>query len=154
MSNYKHGKKWTRVYGIWCAMRSRCGNPNTKFYELYGGRGITVCDRWQKFDAFLEDMGEPPEGHSIERIDNDKGYSKDNCKWIPLKDQAKNRRSARMIEAHGKNMTLTEWAEQSGIDAKTIWHRLNYGWSADDAVTKPIRKSSRFHKFDQEAAHK
>ena len=84
----------TRVYRIWNAMRQRCHNPNQPHYERYGARGIAVCDEWrQSFGAFLADMGEPPtDGHSLDRIDNDLGYSPSNCRWATAKEQRANRR--------------------------------------------------------------
>jgi hypothetical protein len=84
-----------RVYRIWCCMITRCTNPKATRYENYGGRGITVCERWLKFENFLEDMGEPPEYHSIDRLDNDAGYSKENCAWRTASQQSLNRRKRR-----------------------------------------------------------
>jgi hypothetical protein len=73
-----HGRNGTRAYSVWCGMRSRCLNRDNAAFHNYGGRGITICDAWSKFSAFYRDMGDPPAGHSLERIDNDKGYSPDN----------------------------------------------------------------------------
>ena len=87
------GNAHTRVYRIWNAMKQRCQNPNQPHYERYGGRGITVCDRWQKFAEFYADMGDPPtDQHSIDRIDNDRGYEPGNCRWATLIEQAQNKR--------------------------------------------------------------
>lgn len=88
-----HGCYGTRTYSSWQAMRYRCSNPNNRNYKRYGGRGITVCDRWNDFVNFLADMGERPEGTSIDRINNDKGYYPDNCQWATPKQQANNRRN-------------------------------------------------------------
>ena len=87
----KHGMKDTKVYEVWSSMRKRCNNPNCAAYKNYGGRGIKVCDRWSKFANFYEDMGEP-NGLTIERVDNDGDYCPENCKWIPLEEQGKNKR--------------------------------------------------------------
>lgn len=92
ISTTKHGMAGTRTHRIWKAMRSRCNNPNTPRHKDYGGRGIRVCKRWEEFKNFLSDMGECPDGMSIDRIDNDRGYSPSNCKWSTAKQQNSNQR--------------------------------------------------------------
>jgi len=89
----KHGRSHDKLHYIWTGMKQRCGNPRNKMFRHYGGRGISVCQEWQEFEGFLKDMGDSwEEGLSIERIDNNQGYCKGNCKWVPRSDQAKNRR--------------------------------------------------------------
>ena len=90
-----HGKASSRTYRIWSGMQSRCFNPRVKEYKYYGGRGITVCERWRDFRLFLQDMGEIPPGLSIDRINNDGNYEPGNCKWSTAKEQANNRRRAK-----------------------------------------------------------
>lgn len=91
-----HGRSKTREYRIWSAMRDRCSNPSRRSFKHYGGRGIRVCDRWQSFDNFLADMG-PSNGLTLDRVDNSRGYSPDNCRWADMKTQARNKRSARDV---------------------------------------------------------
>ena len=134
---YKHGGKGTRLYRIWKAMRSRCNNPNTLAYPRYGGRGIGVCKEWDDFSKFRawaiangysDDL-------SIDRVDNDGGYSPDNCRWATRKEQNTNQRSNRMIEFHGERKTLTEWAALMGLSFTCVDDRLRRGWSVEKALT-------------------
>lgn len=92
-----HGLSNTLSYAVWSSMKARCDNPNNPYYKNYGGRGITVCDRWNKFENFYDDMCPRPEGMTLERIDNDKGYGPDNCKWVTLFEQQCNKRTNRKI---------------------------------------------------------
>lgn len=94
--NHRHGMHGTQTYNSWSGMIKRCTNKNNPKYHIYGGRGITVCDKWLTFVGFLDDMGVSPVGYSIERIDNNESYNKDNCKWLPFAEQARNRRSTKL----------------------------------------------------------
>jgi hypothetical protein len=143
-----HGLTDSPEYKIWCGMKRRCYNKHERCYPRYGGRGIKVCDRWlNSFTSFLEDMGTRPcIRYSIERIDVDKDYEPTNCKWLPLSEQARNRRNSLRLTANGETRLLVEWAEITGIPYSTLQTRLGMGWSNKDAVSTPImenRRSSR-----------
>lgn len=144
-NNKKHGHSTTigssKTYHSWQRIVQRCMNPNVKNYKDYGGRGIKVCKRWLKFENFLQDMGEPPtQNHSIDRIKNDLGYCKSNCKWSTRKQQQRNRRNSRLITFNGKTQCIIEWSEKTGVLAITINARLKRGWSIEKALTTPVVK--------------
>jgi len=125
-----------REYASWWAMLARCNNPDHRGYHCYGGRGVRVCDRWaNSFRAFVEDMGRRPVGHSLDRIDQDGHYTPDNCRWATRKEQANNRRNNRLITAHGKTMTIAQWAEATGLKYWVIRHRLDRGMSHEKCVS-------------------
>lgn len=115
-------------------MHTRCSNPKCREFHFYGGRGITVDPRWKVFANFLEDMGEVPPDRTIERIDNNKGYFKANCRWATTKEQANNRRSSRWITIGAETLTMTQWSERTGIKVGTIWARLDRGLSPEEAL--------------------
>ena len=133
----KHGRYGTRTYTAWSGMLQRCTNPSNRFYSDYGGRGIKVCERWRTFANFLADMGEVPEGMSIDRIDPNGDYEPSNCRWATAQEQARNRRSNRAVTFNGETKTLAEWAEKLGIGYGTLHSRLNYyGWDTEKAFTQ------------------
>jgi len=134
----KHGMHGTRTYRIWQAMLNRCRNKNVPNYNDYGGRGVTVCDEWLSFENFFEDMGEPLEDQSIDRIDNNGDYELNNCKWSTMKEQGRNKRNNRIIELNGKSMCLAAWAEELNIDQASLRERLDR-WPKEIALTKPKR---------------
>lgn len=136
--NERHGYVRTKVYRTWHGMKARCYNQNNQKYPDYGGRGIKVVKRWrEKFENFLEDMGEPPsKNHSIDRINNNGNYCKSNCRWATIEQQANNKRNNRIITYNGKTQTLPRWARETGIDRRTIMKRIGYGWSLDKVFTK------------------
>ena len=126
----------SRTYRIWCHMKQRCFNPKTESYPLYGGRGITISSRWMDFENFLEDMGECPPKHSIDRIDVNGDYERANCRWATNRQQASNRRSTLLLEFNGQRMNHQEWAEKLGFKYGTIIKkRLKWGWSVAETVS-------------------
>lgn len=111
-----HGMESTPTYRCYQQMKQRCYNENHKRFKDWGGRGITVCDRWlESFENFFEDMGEKPESCTLDRVDNEKGYSKENCKWSTPKEQAKNRRNAIRVNHDGESLTIEEYANAVGL---------------------------------------
>ena len=144
IANTKHGKTKSRVYNIWNKMRARCENKLNNRYEAYGGRGITVCKEWKEpegFVKFLADMGEPPEGYSLERKDNNKGYSKENCKWASDVEQGRNKRNNKILQYGDRFLPISEWSEITGIPYMTLYYRVErYGWPADEALGFKQRK--------------
>lgn len=116
-------RRWTvRTRRCWCQMMQRCYNRKHAQYKDYGGRGIRVCDRWKIFDCFVDDMGNAPRGLTLDRIDNDAGYSPANCRWATRSQQARNTRRTRYITCNGKTLCLCDWAHFLGIPL----HRLRY----------------------------
>ncbi len=140
-----HGLSRTREYKCYKLIKDRCYNPNYKRFHDWGGRGIKMCERWlNSFQAFYADMGpRPSNDHSIERIDNNGDYWPGNCYWATRSQQANNRRSNRFIIFNKKTKTIMEWSRLVNIPYATIVARLNYGWSAEDVLTVPVRRWSR-----------
>ena len=130
----RHGPTLT----VWRKMRDRCLNSNSGSWANYGGRGITICDRWSTFENFLADMGERPEGLSIDRIDNDGNYEPGNCRWATAKEQARNTRANVLYEYEGETLCVSEIAERSGVDRDLLSGRLGLGWSVERATTELV----------------
>lgn len=129
------------LYRLWKHMRSRCNNPNNPRYSDYGGRGITVCDRWRLFKNFVEDMGDRPSmQHTLERRDNDRGYFPNNCYWATKLEQANNKRNNNFVTFKNETMTLPRWADYLGIKCSTLTQRYySYGWSIEKTLTTQVR---------------
>jgi hypothetical protein len=144
--NATHGLTKSREYKTWLKMKERCYNPRAINFERYGARGITVCDEWRNcFEQFLADMGNKPSPkHSIERVDNMAGYSKENCKWVTMKEQNRNRRSNHYVEYKGQTKSAAQWAEDLKIPHQTLLIRLNAGWAVDLAMETPVSNSNRW----------
>lgn len=141
-----HGLTGQRPYRIWRHILNRCENPKTKHYDRYGGRGITVCERWQRFENFLADMGLPFEGATIDRINNDDGYYKENCRWATMKEQISNTKRNIWIAYNGERKTLRQWAEVTGVNHCTLRGRLKSGWDIGKALSTPPVNFNQFSK--------
>lgn len=133
-----HGLSTTRAYSLWQNMMRRCYEASNPAYPNYGGRGITVCERWHDFAAFFADMGERPTGKSLDRRDNSLGYSPLNCRWATKKEQMNNKRDNVLATIDGVTQTVAQWAEQSGIPAARIRARRRIGWG-DNKLLLPKR---------------
>lgn len=116
-------------------MLKRCLDPSYRYYRDYGGRGITVCNRWLKFENFYADMGERPDGLSLDRRDNDGNYDPDNCRWASKLEQARNKRKTVFISAFGTTKRMVEWAEHYGINYGTLKWKLRQGTPAEEALS-------------------
>lgn len=138
--NLKHGMINTPEYYVWANIKNRCCNPSNSSYPQYGGRGIEMCTEWKNsFEAFLADMGERPSSkHSIDRIDNSKGYSKDNCRWATRTEQNNNKRDNRIIFYKGREQTLAQWCRELGLNYKKVYERITgYHWAIEKAFEEP-----------------
>lgn len=129
-----HGMRSTKIYRKWASMKTRCTNPQEPCFQYYGGRGITLCETWMSFDTFYADMGDCPEGMELDRIDNQLGYSKDNCRWVPRNVNANNKRNNHPLTYNGQTKNLGQWAHERGIGYSTILHRLNSKWTISQAL--------------------
>lgn len=133
-------KNKTGSYHSWRAMMTRCYYKSSHKYPSYGGRGISVCQRWHVYENFLADMGERPLNLTLDRRDNNGNYEPGNCRWATQIVQNRNRRDNRKIQFAGENISQTEWAERTGIPLGTIRHRLKKGWSIERALTEGARQ--------------
>lgn len=143
-SRYKHGmgspKDRNPLYLKWCGMKRRCFNPNEKCYKNYGGRGITVCDKWLNFQGFLEDMGKDfKPGLSLERIDNNGNYSPENCKWVTMFEQGRNKRGVKFYNYKGGSYTIPDLERKFGFKKDTLRNRIvKLGWPVSKAVESRV----------------
>lgn len=136
----KHGLWNTPGYRHWRSVVQRCVDPNVDSWRYYGGKGVTVCDRWREYANFLADMGPKPPGMQIDRIDGSKGYEPGNCRWVTPTENIRNRSNTRRLTARGETLTLTEWSERTGLGYTTIKERVRRGWSAEDALSRPVQR--------------
>lgn len=134
-----HGMINTRTYHIWEGIKTRCKNSKFIYFKYYGGRGIRYCKRWENFKNFFEDMGECPLDKQIDRIDNNKGYFKENCRWVTSQENNRNKRNNTLITYNSETKCLTEWAEKIKINPRTLSDRINkLNWTIKEAIEIPV----------------
>lgn len=137
------GRKPTRTMRIWKNMIQRTCNPNCPMYARYGGAGIGVCKSWQTFEGFMADMGEAPDGLTLERIDNSKGYEPNNCKWTTYAEQNRNKSSTKKLTLNGRTQIAADWAAELGLTDSQIYKRIRRGWSDEEVLLgRPQRLSN------------
>lgn len=140
-----HGLTKSKIYGVWKSMLRRCEKPNETGFKNYGGRGIKVCERWHIFENFFADMGHAPEeGYTLDRINNDGNYCKENCKWSDWTEQHGNKRNSRYLTAFGKSQSLHAWAREYGCNARTLHNRVYRGRvPLEIALAAPVHKGRK-----------
>lgn len=138
-----HNLSRSKTYHVWRSMKCRCLNPKNASFANYGGRGITFCDRWSDFSNFVADMGEAPDGLSIERNNNNGNYEPGNCRWATRKEQARNKSTNRRVTRDGITRTLVEWSEVLGICRGTLQTRVTQRYN-DSELLAPLRQGGRF----------
>lgn len=140
---FVHGQYKSAEFRAWNDMRRRCNNTNAQRYPRYGARGITVCDRWNEFLAFLADMGPRPDGATLDRVNNDGDYEPGNCRWATRKQQQRNNSRNVTLTLNGKIMTVVEWSELLGIKAVTLHGRIRKGWPDERVLTAKVQRTGR-----------
>ena len=137
-TKFIHGQSGTHMYRLWQALKSRCLSPSGKYYHNYGGRGITVCDRWREsFEHFLEDVGpRPSEDYTLDRIDNDGNYEPGNCRWATWSEQCRNKRTNLNLTFNGETMCITDWARRIGVSVECLKYRIKMGWPVDSIISR------------------
>lgn len=130
-----HGKSSTHIHRVWLSMRERCRNPSNTAYCRYGGRGVSVCDRWQVFENFYADMGDPPPGMTIDRVDNNGNYTKENCRWATRKEQANNTRRNVVVDTPGGQVSMKDAAKIVGITYAAMQKRRALGMSGAELMS-------------------
>lgn len=134
----RHGGYGCGAYLSWGNMLARCRNQNCPSYPIYGGRGITVCERWHSFENFWNDMGDRPKGKTLDRIDNDGNYEPGNVRWAARYEQSRNTRRNRIFSINGRSQCLMDWALESGLDYETLRSRLAAGLTLEFALSRKV----------------
>ena len=136
---YANGENKHPLFDLWAGMIARCENPNHKGFHNYGGKGVKVCSRWKDFMTFVKDVGDRPEGTSLDRIRSEGDYEPGNWRWATPKEQSLNTKRNVYLELSGVRLTVSEWSEKLGIDQRTLNRRRQLGWSDEQILTIPIR---------------
>lgn len=140
--NYSHGMCISGEYNSWAAMKSRCLNPHSRNFSNYGGRGISICERWLEFENFFDDMGRKPSPrHTIDRKNNDGNYEPDNCKWATNSEQQSNKRNNRLLSCGGRTQTRTQWERELEMNTSTMDYRIARGWSDEKIIKTPVLRA-------------
>lgn len=143
-ANTSHRMSRTPEYRVWLGMLNRCRNPRDSAFHKYGAKGVSVCQRWHSFEAFIADMGlRPSDDHSIDRIDGSKDYAPDNCRWATREEQQNNLRNNVNITIGGETLTASQWDRRKGWRRGTVWGRIRRGWTAEQATSIAPRLSNR-----------
>lgn len=132
------------TYKSWHGMKQRATNPNVAAAKHYTGRGIDMDPRWSEFTNFLADMGERPKGTTLDRIDNNRGYWKDNCRWATHDEQHSNKRTNVFIEWQGRRQTIQQWSKETGICFATLRYRMDAGWPVERVLSKKRYAKNQF----------
>lgn len=140
------GKGGSRTYSTWSSMKDRCLCKSNISYKHYGAKGVSICDRWMVFENFLEDMGERPEAKTLDRIDNNKGYFKENCRWATSFEQQCNRPDNLMVMFNGQEKALAQHCRDQRIGQNAVRLRLKMGWDIQRALTQPVQIKNRKEK--------
>lgn len=136
----KHGMSDSAAYRSWLSMIARCMNPEHPHFGEYGGRGITICKEWQRFEGFYADMGDRPKSTSLDRKDSNLGYCKSNCRWATAKEQGNNRRTNTVWSWNGQSKTVQQWADALGVNSDTLTKRFyKHGWPIEKVLSTPVR---------------
>lgn len=145
LHGYAPPGKERREWRIWKGLKDRCCNPSHSSYPDYGGRGVRLCERWQRgFIYFLQDMGDcPAEDRQIDRINSSGNYEPGNCRWVSPSENCNNRRNNRLLTYQGETLTATQWARRNGVNTKLIYDRLDRGWSTERILSEPARALRR-----------
>jgi hypothetical protein len=150
--NTTHGATDSPLFNVWKNVIQRCTNVRNPDYKYYGARGISVCARWMNsFEAFREDMGERPNGMTLDRIDGNKPYEPGNCRWATRAEQAVNRSVVTMLTINGRTQCLSHWLKETGVCRAAFWRRVDAGWPIEDAISVRGLKSQHYHLLSRAA---